>query len=78
MNMNNLTFEQLELQLTETQRKAAWLLANGNLETIGKKKTPEETATELGIDPEKIYNWQKNDDFIAYFNAISHQSIDSF
>jgi len=75
--MNNLSFEQLELQLTPTQRKAAWLLVNGDLEAIGKKKTPEETAAELGIVPETIYNWQNSDDFIAYFNAISHQSIDS-
>lgn len=76
--MSNLTFEQLELKLTEIQRKAVWLLVNGDLETIGKKKTPKETATKLGIDSEIIYNWQNNDDFIAYFNAISQQSIDSF
>jgi len=77
--MSNLTFEQLELQLTETQRKAAWLLANGDLETIGKKKTPEETATELGIDPETIYNWQNKDgNFRKYFNDISYRAIESF
>lgn len=79
--MSNLTYEQLEVQLTPIQRKAAWLLVNGDLETIGggKKKSLEEIAKECGIDTRTLYNWRTRDaNFISYCTAISDRVTDSF
>lgn len=77
----NLTFEQLEVQLTAAQRKAAWLLVTGDIEEIGggKSKTYEEIAKECGIDTKTLYNYRNKDaKFIAYMNAISYRVTDSF
>lgn len=79
--MNNLTFDQLEVQISGVQRKAAWLLVNGDIESIGgaKSKTYDEIAEECGIDTKTLYNWRSKDaKFIAYCNAISYRVTDSF
>ncbi|WP_191560434.1 phBC6A51 family helix-turn-helix protein [Metabacillus idriensis] len=79
--MNNLTFDQLEVQISGIQKKAAWLLVNGDIGTIGgaKPKTYEEIAQDCGIDARTLYNWWTKDaKFIAYMNAISYRVTDSF
>jgi hypothetical protein len=75
------TIEELELDLSPVQKKAAWLLVQNDLATSmkGEKKTLEEIANECAIDTKTLYNWRKTDrDFIDYKNSITDMTLDDF
>jgi hypothetical protein len=75
------TMEELEIQLSPMQRKAAWLLVQNDLSTSlkGEKKNLEEIAEECGVDTKTLYNWRKKDrNFIEYKNAITDLTLDDF
>lgn len=75
------TIEELELDLSPVQKKAAWLLVQNDLATSmkGEKKTLEEIATECTIDTKTLYNWRKTDrNFIEYKNSITDMTLDDF
>ncbi|ALC81542.1 phBC6A51 family helix-turn-helix protein [Bacillus gobiensis] len=77
----SLSMEELELSLTDQQKKAAWLLNNNELaaQVEGKKRSYEEIAEEVGISTKTLYNWRKSDrNFIAYQNAISDVTLYSY
>ncbi|WP_423410256.1 phBC6A51 family helix-turn-helix protein [Heyndrickxia sp. MSNUG] len=75
------TIEELELELSPVQKKAAWLLVQNDLATNmkGEKKTLEEIASECAIDTKTLYNWRKTDrNFIDYKNSITDMTLDDF
>jgi DNA-binding MurR/RpiR family transcriptional regulator len=66
--------ESLGRKLTESQRRAAELLALPDVYQM----TIEQIAKKVGVSTVTIYRWKRNDDFIAYKNAIADQAMDDF
>lgn len=71
----------LESQLKPQQRLAAELyVANGWAEVtleLGGKKTMQELADTIGIARSTLYEWFKDESFIAYVNYLTDAQLDS-
>ncbi|OZQ66557.1 phBC6A51 family helix-turn-helix protein [Paenibacillus odorifer] len=70
----------LEAQLTPQQQRAAQLLVInewGELtEEGGKKRTMQELADELGIARSTLFEWKRNEMFVAYVNHLTERQLD--
>lgn len=65
----------LKRALTEQQIKAAYLLIENELE-LGKAKTLEEIASEVGISRQTLYIWRTDDlNFIEFKEKLADQSM---
>lgn len=61
-------------ELTAIQMRCAEILATNDIE----QKTMAQIAEELGISERVIYNWKRDEDFIAYKNDIAERIMDEF
>jgi transposase-like protein len=60
--------------LTKTQRDTAEILATNDIH----KKTIQEIADDMGVNPRTIYRWKKDPVFIAYQNSIAERAMEDF
>lgn len=61
-------------QLTDSQRRAAEILATNDIH----KMTTAEIAEEVGVSVRTIYRWKQDPYFVRYKNEIAEQAMEDF
>lgn len=65
-------------RLTPAQKQAAHMLLESQFLPRGERRTREEIAEEAGVSRMQLYRWEhENRDFIAYYNEIADDYLDS-